>query len=195
MTDRSFLPPALVAAAALVLTLSGCSDPAETAVEPTSPTSSGSSTGEPTETTSGPVDDVCDAVDVATLGDLAGVTLQPPEPYEEGPNMADGCFVTTEVGGLSIAIDVRTKHGSLDDDLQFVRVTGREEPSEVTVAGAPALYIYDDPKSYSYSGVVTHAGDDVAVAVVVQNFDEDGVGADQMQDLALGAAEMVAPVV
>lgn len=199
MTDRPFRPAVLTAAAALVLTTVGCTGPAERAEEPSAPTTSASEepsgSGGTQEPSDDPVADVCDAVDASALGDLGAVTFEPPEPYEEGPNMADGCFLTTEGGGVSVAIDVRTEHGSLEKDLQFITVTGREKPTEVTVAEGPALYVYADPRGFAYSGVVTHAGDDLAVAVVVQNFGEDGVGAEQMEALAVGAAEMVVPVV
>ena len=200
MTDRLLGGRAALVAIALVaaLVLAGCGDDApDTAADPSpSPSTSEESSAEPSPSESNDVpagDEPCDAVDIEALGTIAGVTFDTAEPYEEGANMADGCFVSTATGEVSVAIDIRTRHGSLEKDVKLAQLQGNEEPQPLTVADGDALFVAGSSSPLAYTGLVTHVGDLlVLVNVLSQGAD---VSDDQLRELTVAAAEMVAPVI
>ena len=188
---------AVTLALTIVLSLAGCNGGSDPAADPSaSPsTSEDSSAGQsPSDSTDAPAsDEPCDVVDTDALGDVVGVTFDAAQPYEEGENVADGCFISTVTGDVSVAIDIRSRHGSLRKDVELAQLQGNEEPEPLTVADGDALFVSGSASPLAYTGLVTHVGDLlVLVNVISQGAD---VSVDQLRDLTITATEMIVPVI
>lgn len=194
MTDRPHRWRLAVGLAVTALCVSGCGDDPDRAADPSSSPTSSEPTLDPSESGEGATGEPCDAIDTAALGDLAGVQLGPAEPYHDGPSSADGCFVASKDGELSITVDIRSRHGSLEKDLQYVGALGNEEARATSVAEGEGLVISGEQSGVDYSGVVTHVGD-LLLAVGLQNFFVDDLTPEQGEQLVTSLAEMVAPVI
>jgi len=131
----------------------------------------------------------CDAIDVDAVTAETGLALRAPS--SEGEVGADeGCSVFVRQSTVAVSIELAVEHGSLEEDLDQIRILGTEEPEEVSVAGSPALVVTGEA-SPLYVNLVTHVGERMLTVRLLAP-GEEPARLPELEDLVLVLSEQVA---
>lgn len=158
---------------------------------PSSEAPSGSATDEPSGEPSADGGDgpACDAIDVDAVTAETGLALRAPSSAGE-VGADEGCSVFVRKSNVAVSIDLAVEHGSLEEDLDQIRILGTEEPEGVSVAGSPALVVTGEA-SPLYVNLVTHVGERMmTVRLLAPGEEPDRLP--ELEDLVLVLSEQVA---